>query len=1027
MKGRMCCAPTKIETPLFGRLNLFSAACRHLAPKVSLLVYFLVGLVLALGSVNVLAQRPLGIDVSGHEGSGIDWVGVKNSGVTFAWAKSTEGTGFQDADFLINVTNAEAAGVLLGAYHYARYDLNLGLMGATNEANWFWSVAGPYIKGNGGYLVPFLDVEQDQTNYDKTALSQWVVAWCNVVSNKAAASGVIIQPMVYTYPSYASTYLDSTVTAFTLDMATISPAQNPQTGAPSCSGPWGCDWTVWQYAWTNTVANINPCDVDTFNGTYATMIGTLSPRNAHSIVDGYCGNDGNGIMQTFLPDAVNQMESNPQNCANCSWAGWSSFGGPVAFGSPATVGYNADLRMQVFVRAADNNVWSIWKTSLNGSWGTWTNYGGNVRGNVSVGYLPNGAMQIFARSSSNTVVTMNQTGPNSGWTAWSDLAGSCFGDPTVGANADGRMQMFTQTSSNTVQSNFKTTGGTWFGWVDYGGSCIGKPAVANLENGVMQVFVRTSTNTILTIFQNTPNGTWGTWSSLGGNCVDDPAVGYNPDGRIEIFTRTSGNAVSANYKTTPSPGAAWSGWNSLGGNCFSQLTVGYNADSRIQLFMRDASYNVQSTWQTTPGGAWSAFLNMAGNTPAVSITTQPAALAVNTNQNATFTVTATNALSYQWTLNGTNLNGATASSYTITGVQTTNAGNYVVVAANHAGSLTSSNALLTVISATPPAITTQPTNQTVLVGQSASFAVVATGTAPLSYQWTLNGTNLALATNSGYALANVQLTNGGTYAVVVTNAGGVMTSSNALLTVGAMPVITNQPKNLNIVLGGTNLMVVQASGSAPLGYQWLFNSTNLPNATTLAYHFTNIQTNQAGSYWAIVSNAYGMATSTVATVVVLSMPAIGGQPQSQSVTLGGKATFSVLASGGNLSYQWLYNSNVLGGATASSYTVPNAQTNNAGNYWVVVANTQGSVTSSNASLTVLPAQPQFQSVTVLDDGTVQMVLGGQTGITYAIDRSADMQHWTQLVTLVNTNGICQFNDADSTNHPQGYYRGRLVP
>ena len=661
------------------------------------LALIVASLALAFNPRQAWGQRPLGIDVSSHEGAGIDWTSVKNAGYVFAWAKATEGVGYQDADFLINVTNAQAAGIVLGAYHYARYDLNLGLTGATNEANWFWSVAGPYIKGNGGYLVPFLDVEQDTTNYNATTLSQWVVTWCNIVSNKAAASGVVIRPMVYTYPSYASTYLDSTVTAFTLDMATVTPPQNPQTGAPSCSGPWGCGWTIWQYDWNTTVGNIFPCDVDTFNGTYSTLIGTISVRNAHSIVDSYCGNDGSGIMQLFLPDAINKLESTSQTCPNCAWTSFSSYASPTNFVAPGMVGYNADLRMQIFMRGSDNNVWTMWKTNLNGGWSSWNNYGGNVRGNVTVGYLPNGAMQIFARSSSNTVITMNQTGPNSGWTAWSDLGGSCFGDPAVGANGDGRMQLFIQSSIHTMQSNFKTGAGAWFGWSDYGGNCYGKPAVANLENGIMQVFVRNSSNAVQTIAQVSDNGTWGAWSYLGGNCIDDPQVGYNSDGRIEVFTRTSANAVSANYKTTVAPGAAWSGWTGLGGSCFGQLTVGYNQDSRMQIFMRDANYNVQSIWQTTPGGAWSSFLNMAGNTPTLGFGSQPSSQSVYRGSNATFTVTANNALSYQWRFGGISIPGATGTTCAVTNAQTTNSGNYSVVVTNNAGTITSTNAVLMVV------------------------------------------------------------------------------------------------------------------------------------------------------------------------------------------------------------------------------------------------------------------------------------------------------------------------------------------
>ncbi len=71
-------------------------------------------LTLALGSGNASAQRPLGIDVSSHEGSGIDWQSVTNAGYVFAWAKATEGVGYEDADFVENITNAQAAGVVIG-------------------------------------------------------------------------------------------------------------------------------------------------------------------------------------------------------------------------------------------------------------------------------------------------------------------------------------------------------------------------------------------------------------------------------------------------------------------------------------------------------------------------------------------------------------------------------------------------------------------------------------------------------------------------------------------------------------------------------------------------------------------------------------------------------------------------------------------------------------------------------------------------------------------------------------------------
>jgi hypothetical protein len=84
---------------------------------------------------------------------------------------------------------------------------------------------------------------------------------------------------------------------------------------------------------------------------------------------------------------------------------------------------------------------------------------------------------------------------------------------------------------------------------------------------------------------------------------------------------------------------------------------------------------------------------------------------------------------------------------------------------------------------TAPVIVSQPTNQTVYVGFTAAFSVVALGTPPLSYQWSFNGTNIVGATATTLTLTNVQLSQAGNYVVLVTNSYGSVLSSNAMLTV----------------------------------------------------------------------------------------------------------------------------------------------------------------------------------------------------------------------------------------------------
>src|SRR6266478_673153 len=91
--------------------------------------------------------------------------------------------------------------------------------------------------------------------------------------------------------------------------------------------------------------------------------------------------------------------------------------------------------------------------------------------------------------------------------------------------------------------------------------------------------------------------------------------------------------------------------------------------------------------------------------------------------------------------------------------------------------------------AVAPTITAQPVSQTVTAGQTASFTVVATGTAPLNYQWQKGGVNIAGATAAIYTTpATTTSDNGATFAVVVSNTAGTVTSAAAALTVNAAPV-----------------------------------------------------------------------------------------------------------------------------------------------------------------------------------------------------------------------------------------------
>jgi len=170
----------------------------------------------------------------------------------------------------------------------------------------------------------------------------------------------------------------------------------------------------------------------------------------------------------------------------------------------------------------------------------------------------------------------------------------------------------------------------------------------------------------------------------------------------------------------------------------------------------------------------------------------------------------------------------------------------------------------------PPVITSQPQSQGIATGNSMTFSVTATGTAPLNFQWLFNGTNIPGATANPLVLANVQLTNAGNYSVIITNLFSSITSSNAVLTVtNASPSISTQPRSQSVLAGQTATFSVTASGTLPLNYQWRLGGTNFSGATTNPFVIASAQTADAGDYSVVITNIAGSVTSSVAALTVL--------------------------------------------------------------------------------------------------------------------------------------------------------------
>jgi hypothetical protein len=172
--------------------------------------------------------------------------------------------------------------------------------------------------------------------------------------------------------------------------------------------------------------------------------------------------------------------------------------------------------------------------------------------------------------------------------------------------------------------------------------------------------------------------------------------------------------------------------------------------------------------------------------------------------------------------------------------------------------------------ATPPSVVASPQSVVTNQGATVTFTVSANGTAPLAFQWIVNGTNLAGATQSTLTRTNVQPADAGSYLATVSNMAGSTNSATATLTVNVPPTLVLQPVNQTVRIGKNVTFSASANGTEPLFYQWRLNGSNISTGAILA--LSNVQTNSAGSYSVVVTNIAGSIQSTNAVLVVTLPP-----------------------------------------------------------------------------------------------------------------------------------------------------------
>jgi uncharacterized repeat protein (TIGR01451 family) len=447
------------------------------------------------------------------------------------------------------------------------------------------------------------------------------------------------------------------------------------------------------------------------------------------------------------------------------------------------------------------------------------------------------------------------------------------------------------------------------------------------------------------------------------------------------------------------------------------------------------------------------FINPSGGTAPV-ISGQPQPQTVNVGQNATFTVSATGTapLSYQWQFNGGAIVGATLSTYTESGVQLSDGGNYSVTVSNSAGGLISSNALLTVVSpggggstnilvqwnfdntnspVTSPAPVLGAGTAVLFGGITVSYASgsstntgvtnQAWNTASYPAQSTGNKTRGVQFNVSTLGYQNIALrwdqrlsgTASKYYRLQYTTNGTDYLDYNVITIVNTTNGFEAKTNDLSLLSGVNN--------NPNFGFRILseFEST-ATGAGTAGYVTTT-----GGTYGTAGTVRFDLMTITGGAISGSTAPGISSQPQTQTAIAGSNVTFSVTTTGtAPLSYQWKFNNAGILAATNSTLVLTNVTVSQAGSYSVVVTNSAGSLTSSNAILSVYSTAAATLGSFSYSGTQAQFSVAGVPGYKYAVQVSTNLVDWSFIKT--NTSPFT-FTDTNLVNVPDRFYRTIYVP
>ena len=493
-----------------------------------------------------------------------------------------------------------------------------------------------------------------------------------------------------------------------------------------------------------------------------------------------------------------------------------------------------------------------------------------------------------------------------------------------------------------------------------------------------------------------------------------PLISTNPTSQ----TKCEGTSVSFTSAANGSPAPTVQWQSSTNGTTWTNITGATAATYTFTTTIADNNKQYRAVWTNTAG-------TINSNAAVLTVNAKPtlsSGLTANATSGALFSYTATSSTSgttFTWTRAVVaGISNAAASgngNISETLVNTTSSAINVTYGytLNASGCTNTQNVVVTVsagIITASPGVTTQPVSQTKCAGDNVSFTSAASGTPTPTVQWQSgNGTtwtNITGATSATLTFAVAITDNNKQYRAVWSNSAGTANSNAALLTVNAIPVLSSALTATTV--SGTLFNYTPSSATSGTTFGWSRSvvtgisnaaatgtgniSETLINTTSSAINVTYVYTLMAAG----CSNTQNLVV-TVNPDAATVPPIVTIQPASQTKCAGQNVSFTSSANGvPSPTVQWQSSTNGttwtnITGATNATLTFAVTTVDNTKQYQAVWSNSEGTVTSDPATLTVNPIPVLSSSLTAsTTSGTIfnYTATSATSATTFGWSRSA---------------------------------------